>query len=954
MAQSETSSPAVGLATRGIPLRRAALTAALAGHAALLAVLLAGGSGVLGERHRSILELAGALVVLGLAADLVARNLSARPDRAAWALFGLPLAARGIGELAHAALAPSALVFYGAAIAGIALLIRDRGRTWDSLLDPLAAALAFAAIATVAVDGLIAKLETTSWLAGVYGTGDAILAGLVLALLAAHAWRPTRSTVLLATAFGLAIAADVAFLASDEPIRDLTSTAALVVWPLAATMIALAGRWSARPRDAHAARLATWSVATPAAAVLAVGVMLSDAVFEIGRLPHTLAGAAVLAVSARTALTMRRQRANAVRLETAEERYRTLVERMPAVTYLAELGETGTWHYVSPQVEALLGYAPGEFLSRASLWIELVHPDDRAAVIAAEGRFDESRPTLEVEYRMIARDGRVLHVRDEAVRVGDGSRVLGFLLDVTARRNAQLDAQRRAAQQSLVARLGQRALAGAPLQELFDEAVQAAATALDADFAEILELRLLERQLELRASVGWRGGATTFEVDPASLVGATLASPTPVTVDDVRTETRFPGTAFHHRHRVVSSVSVAIRHSGQTFGVLCVHSTRRRPFTREDADFVETVAHALAAAVQRERADAAKQHAERRFRRVLEGAPDGIVGVRPDGTIAIANRRALELFGYEDLSGVSWSALGAADDWRRAVDVRTGSSAGLAGRRADGTEFAADVSVSWLEDGELRLASVRDVTERVREQNEREELRGRLEQAQRLETVGRLTSGIAHDFNNLLLIIQSYATFLEGSVDDDTGRRHVAQILQATESATGLTQQLLQFGRRRRVDPTLVDVNEVVERVHNLLGQSLGANVDLQLRLEPGLPSVKADATQLEQVLLNLAVNARDAMPDGGVVGIDTRLVTDDDRGFVGITVRDSGVGMTPEVQEHAFEAFFTTKETGKGTGLGLATVHGIVVDAGGRIDIASELDRGTEIDVLLPVATPR
>lgn len=844
MARSEIPSPSFGPAVRRIPLPGTARIGVLAGFAVVL--LLAGGAGILGAGRRSELELIGAAVVLAAAASLLACSRRALPERVAWGMFGVALLARGVAEVSNTALLPGVVLYYMAALTGVAILVREERQTWDSLLDPLAAGLAISAAASAAVDSVLAaKFHTSIWLAAAFGSSDAVLAGLTIALLAAHAWRPARGTLLLSVGLLGAVAADIFFVATDEPLRDFTSAATLVVWPGCATLIAIGARAWARPGEsAPKPGRAQWWIGTPGAAVLAVGVMLSDAVVSVGRVPHTLAGAAILVVATRTALTMRHQRAAAIRLQAAEEQYRTLVEQMPAVTYVAELGETGKWDYVSPQVRRLLGYTADEFVARPSLWIELVHPEDRAQVIAGEEAFRTGEPTGTTEYRMIARDGRVLHVRDDAVRLGEDGRVLGFLVDVTARRHAQLDAQRRASQQSLVAYLGQQALAGVPLDALFEEAVESVAEALDAEFAEILELRREEEHLVLRAGVGWRGasvGSTTVDVEERSLAAATLASTTPVTVDDMRTETRFPGTAFLHRHRVISSVSVAIRHGDETFGVLAVHSARQRPFTREDAAFVETVAHALAAAVQRLRADA--------------------------------------------------------------------------------------------------------------EQKEREELRARLEQAQRLETIGRLTSGIAHDFNNLLLIIKGYASFLENQVSDDVARGRIAQILQATDSAGALTRQLLLFGQRRHVEPTLVDVNAVIERIHKLLGHSLGVAIELDVRLEPGLPAVTVDPTQLEQVLLNLTVNARDAMPDGGRVTIETGVVTEAGGDAVRIAVRDTGFGMPPEVKERVFEAFFTTKPDGEGTGLGLATVHGIVSEAGGRIDIDSVPDAGTRIDVFLPAA---
>ncbi|NUT55883.1 MAG: PAS domain S-box protein, partial [Thermoleophilia bacterium] len=681
---------------------------------------------------------------------------------------------------------------------------------------------------------------------------------------------------------------------------------------------------------------------------LALVVLHADTIAEVGRAPHALAGRAIVGETARTDLTLRRQSSDAERLRHAEERYRTLVEQMPAVTYIADLGERGDWHYVSPQVEELLGYAPADFENRSSLWTELVHPDDRPGLRDAEEALRREGTTLDAEYRMVARDGRTLHVRDEAVKIGD-ERVLGFLLDVTDRRRAELDAHRRSTQQALVAKLGQRTIAGATLQELFDEAVAGTTAALEVELAEVLELQPEDGSLLLRAGVGWQSGLVGQARDDsgsASFPGATLRERGPIVVRDLRIEARFSGPAKLHRHGVVSGMCTVIRNGSETFGVLGAYSPRSRTFSPADVDFLEGVAHALAAAVQSRQAEEAIRRAEGRFRRALEGAPDGIVGVGPDGRIVLVNARAAELFGDDALVGRGWSELGAE------LPALPTDGAQLAARRADGSEFPADVSVSVLENGALRLASVRDVSERLREQDERERLRAQLEQSQRLETIGQLAGGIAPDFNNLLLVIQGHASLLADAVPEGTARDDLEKIADAAESGTALTRQLLQFSSRRHVEPVPVDVNQVAERVYRLLDRSLGSHVRLALGLGAGLPPVQADPSQLEQVLLNLALNARDAMPDGGDVRIETELVqiaSTTALGHVRIRVSDTGVGMTPEVRDRIFDPFFTTKPPDRGTGLGLATVHGIVTGAGGSLVVRSEPGAGTEIDVYLP-----
>jgi PAS domain S-box-containing protein len=264
----------------------------------------------------------------------------------------------------------------------------------------------------------------------------------------------------------------------------------------------------------------------------------------------------------------------------------------------------------------------------------------------------------------------------------------------------------------------------------------------------------------------------------------------------------------------------------------------------------------------------------------------------------------------------------------------------------------------------------RDITSRLRleAEAERERLQNQLHQAQRLESLGQLAGGIAHDFNNLLAVIINYAAFVAGDLDAEeiteqgrqAMREDIEQVSLAAEKAAHLTHQLLAFARREVVQPAVVDVNDVVGDIEQLLRRTLGEHVEFRTSLATDLRAVLVDPGQLEQILVNLAVNARDAMPDGGVLRIDTAN-TDVDEGYaasrpelspgphVRLRVSDTGTGMPPETAQRAFDPFFTTKPPGQGTGLALATVYGIVQQAGGRAQIYSEPGIGTTFTVLLP-----
>jgi len=226
-------------------------------------------------------------------------------------------------------------------------------------------------------------------------------------------------------------------------------------------------------------------------------------------------------------------------------------------------------------------------------------------------------------------------------------------------------------------------------------------------------------------------------------------------------------------------------------------------------------------------------------------------------------------------------------------------------------------------------------------------IEGQLRQAQKMEAVGRLAGGIAHDFNNLLTAISGYSEFLIGGTPDPKLRRYAEEIKRASDRAVALTGQLLAFSRRQVLQPRILDLNATVGDMDMMLRRLIGEDVELVTMLGIGLAPVRADPTQIEQVIINLAVNARDAMPHGGSVTIETANVVGDDTAFVELRLTDTGVGMTEAERRQLFDPFFTTKEGG--TGLGLATVYGIVEQSGGTIEVESAPGLGSSFRVLLP-----
>jgi len=377
---------------------------------------------------------------------------------------------------------------------------------------------------------------------------------------------------------------------------------------------------------------------------------------------------------------------------------------------------------------------------------------------------------------------------------------------------------------------------------------------------------------------------------------------------------------------------------------------------------------------------------------LLEAAPDAMVCVRADGSIAAVNAQTERLFGYQRSELIGQPVEMLVPDAARGLHERhragylaspvprpIGAGMELAGRHRDGRIFPAVISLSPIETGEgtLIVAVVRDITERLEIQAERERLRSQAErdrleaqlhQSQRLESLGQLAGGVAHDFNNLLGVISNYATFVREEVAKEPAliqlqavREDIEQVEKAAERAANLTRQLLVFARREVVQPRVLNLNNLVTGLEQLLLRTLGEHVELVTKLDQGLGPVLADRRQLEQVLVNLAVNARDAMPGGGMLRLETTCAHVDeayatDRAhlkpgrYASLKVSDTGTGIPKDVIERVFEPFFTTKPKGEGSGLGLATAYGIITQAGGTVRIYSEPGMGTTLTMLLPI----
>ena len=366
------------------------------------------------------------------------------------------------------------------------------------------------------------------------------------------------------------------------------------------------------------------------------------------------------------------------------------------------------------------------------------------------------------------------------------------------------------------------------------------------------------------------------------------------------------------------------------------------------------------------------RRSERRFRAIFDSMFQFIGVLTPEGLVLEANKTALEFGGITAADVVGrplWEAFWWAEDDGRVTRLRKAIASASQGefirydvklRGRNGTSIFIDFSIKPIFDEEGRVIMLvpegRDITAQRNAEMEREKVQAQLQHAQKMEAVGRLAGGVAHDFNNMLSVINGYSEILISQLDPSHEMySDLQEIREAGARSAELVRQLLSFARRAPVEPQVLDLNVTVTQLMKMLERLIGENIRIEWTPASTPCPVRIDPAQVDQILANLVVNSRDAMPDGGVIRIVTRpfngeVMDQEPTQWIELTVNDNGSGMSGSVIEHVFEPFFTTKETGRGTGLGLATVYGIVQQNHGIISIASAVDRGTTVTIRLPL----
>jgi two-component system cell cycle sensor histidine kinase/response regulator CckA len=618
----------------------------------------------------------------------------------------------------------------------------------------------------------------------------------------------------------------------------------------------------------------------------------------------------------------------------------TLLSILPGMAYRCRNEPRWPLEAVSPGALELTGYSAEELI-RTPIFSELVHPDDRAGlwdgIQTAIGRGEP----YQLEYRLVRADGRLRWVSEHGRKVGtapDGIGVLeGYILDVTRHKEVE---------QAL--RTGE-----AQFRAVFEEApIGMALMNMDG--------YLVRSNLALQAMLGYG------EEELAGTIFSQVTHDEDIATDWELFGDLVAGDINHYQ----TTKRFLSRDGGVVWGRLSVALVRApNGQPRYAIQMVENV-------TERREAVAALRLREREFRSLLEHGRDVISVIDSDGDLRYTSPAVERVLGYgrAELAGTYLGELVHPDDvpgmlelFDRAIqNPGRPRIAELRVRHRDGSWRALEtVGTSLLDDPAVQgiVVNSRDVTERREAEEALRRSEQQLVQVQKMEAIGRLAGGVAHDFNNLLTAIRGNAELLLADLPRDSqAREDVEEIRRASDRAAALTRQLLAFSRRQVLQPRLLDLNQSVREMERMLGRLIGDDVELVTRLDAELKRVRADPAQVEQVILNLSVNARDAMPGGGVLMVCTENaeLTAELREkyayvvpgeYVLLEVGDTGQGMDAQTVAAAFEPFFTTKATGKGTGLGLSMVYGIVKQSGGYIWIESDPGRGTRVKVYLPVA---
>lgn len=654
-------------------------------------------------------------------------------------------------------------------------------------------------------------------------------------------------------------------------------------------------------------------------------------------------------------------------LRHSEAQYRTLVEQASDGIFIAD--DQGNFLEANQSGCALLGYSRQEVL-RFNIR-DVILPADLGETPLAFDELRAGEPIL-IERRLRRKDGSLVTVEISGKMLADG-RIQGIVRDITQRRRAEEEIYRRNRELAVLNQIVAASATDLEPETVLNIACRELALVLGSCVATASlksengggreELAVVAEYL---AENGPRKFDMTVALDYGPLHRYLARRGSPLIANEVLNDQRLASVHDLLRRRgTVSMLALPLAMDGQVQGLLTLEVGEPREFSTEEVNLAWRVANQVSAALDRVRLN--QQHHQ--LNTAIEQTAELVIISDTDGKIVYVNPAFAQLTGYSQAEVVGQnprllkSGKQEPDFYEQLWET---ISAGLVwhgrfiNKKKDGALYTVDSTITPVlgKTGAIvnYIAIQRDVTREL-------QLEEQYLQAHKMEAIGQLAAGIAHDFNNLLTAINGFAVLLQREIPAEASQQELLdKILHSGRRAADLVRQLLAFSRKQIIEPRVLDLNLVVTELTKMLQRIIGEHIALETDLAPHLWLVKIDVAQVEQVILNLVVNARDAMAEGGQLTIETANVVLDESHiythpeaqpgeYVLLAVRDTGQGMSAEVQQHLFEPFFTTKEVGRGTGLGLATVYGIVKQSGGDIWVESEEGAGSTFRIYLPRA---